>query len=412
MFAGCGTNQVNEAANADSPAASLKAGQAKAGDWPQWRGPNGDGISPETDWTAEWPADGPRQLWQAEVGIGFSSVSVADGKLYTMGHVGDDDLVWCLNAESGTLVWKHAYPCKLVDNLHEGGPAATPTVDGSRVFTVSKEGQVFALDSQSGSVNWQVELQDLLGVKMPDWGFSCSPLVQGDMLIIEAGRTVALNKNTGEVIWKTERFRPGYGSAAAFTLGGEALLAVLNNDVLLVLRARDGGVVDQFKWETSFATSACTPIVSGNKIFISTGYNRGCCLLELSNGKLNPLYDNKNMRNHMNNCVLLEGKLYGFDGNSHARRLVNLVCMDFETAEVHWKEKGLGCGSLMAAGGKLIVLSDEGELITTPATPTGFKPLAKAKALDGKCWTVPVLARGRIYCRDAAGDLVCLDVKK
>ncbi len=146
-------------------------------------------------------------------------------------------------------------------------------------------------------------------------------------------------------------------------------------------------------------------------LFISTGYNKGCALLKLADGELDLVYQNKKMRNHMNNCVLFNGCLYGFDGNSHNARLVNLVCMDCATGAVKWTYNGLGCGSLMLAADKLLVLSDEGELITALASPEGFWPLAHAQVLEGKCWTVPALSHGRIYCRNAAGDLECLDVR-
>ena len=384
----------------------------KVGEWPMWRGAKADLISREKGWEFQWPEAGPRKLWTANVGIGFSSFSVADGRLYTMGHKAGNEIVHCFDAETGKPLWTHSYPCVLVDNLHEGGPSATPTVDGNRVYTVSKEGQLFCLTADRGEVVWLVELQKLLGVPMPDWGFSSSPLVLGDMLVLEAGRTVALNKLSGELIWQTQKYRPGYGSPTAFEHNGELLIATLNNDALLIVRAASGELVDSTPWESSFATVANTPIVTGDKVYISSGYNQGCALYELSDGKLKQLYKNKEMRNQMNNSVLAEGFLYGFDGNSHVPRTVALVCMEHGTGEVRWKELGLGCGSLMLADGKLIILSDQGELVIAEATSEAFRPISKAKVLDGRCWTVPVLAGGRIYCRNAAGDVVALDVRK
>ena len=408
-------------ANGDSGTAEAARGfpthvtstaKAELGEWPMWRGPRADLISHEENWNAQWPAGGPPRLWTANVGIGFSSFSVADGRLYTMGHKGGQDTIYCIDAENGKPVWTHSYPCAIVDNLHEGGPSATPTIDGDRVYTVSKEGHLFCLDAAKGGVIWLVELQKLLGVAMPDWGFSSSPLILGDMLILEAGRTVALNKKTGDLIWQTEKFRPGYGSPTAFEHNGELLITTLNNDALLVAKADSGEVIDTAPWESSFATVANTPIVSGDTIFISSGYNQGCALFQLAGGKLNQIYKNKDMRNQMNNSVLADGVLYGFDGNSHNRRTVLLVCMDYATGKVRWSERGLGCGSVMAADGKLIILGDEGELVIAEASPEAFKPISRAKVLDGRCWTVPVLAGGRIYCRNAAGDVVALDVRR
>ena len=376
-----------------------------------WRGPRADLISQEQNWQATWPTGGPPRLWTANVGIGFSSFSVSDGRLYTMGHTAGEETVYCLDAETGKQIWKHSYPCALVDNLHEGGPSATPTIDGDRVYTVSKEGHLFCLSAAKGDVIWLVELQKLLGVAMPDWGFSSSPLVLGEMLVLEAGRTVALDKNSGKLIWQTDKFRPGYGSPTAFEQEGKLLITTLNNDALLVVTADTGELIDQAPWESSFATVANTPIVSGDTIFVSSGYNQGCALYHFADRKLNLIYKNKDMRNQMNNSVLADGFLYGFDGNSHNRRTVLLVCMEHSTGKVRWSERGLGCGSVTAADGKLIVLGDEGELVVAEASPEGFKPISRAKVLDGRCWTVPVLAGGRIYCRNAAGDVVALDVR-
>ncbi len=381
-------------------------------DWPRWRGANLDGISPESHWRSTWDEE-PETLWKKNIGTGFSSLAVRDGKLYTMGHEGGQDTIYCLDADTGQEIWTHRYACALVDNLHEGGPAATPTLDGDRVYTVSKEGHLICLDADTGKVRWQKNFQDEFGVKMPAWGFSCSPLVLDNLLIVDAGRVAAFDKMTGKVIWKTDVFVPGYGSPVNFTRGDEELVAVLNNEFLLVVRARDGKEVARTKWETDYKTTATTPIIAPDgTIFISTGYKVGCGRLKLDGDKLEYVYDNRNMSNHMNNSVLWQGHLYGFDGNSHASRQVKLTCLDYETGERKWQERGLGCGSLMMADGKLILLSDDGELVIAQASPAGYKPLARAQILDGKCWTVPVLADGRVYARNAAGKLVCVDLRE
>ena len=421
----------------------------KSTDWPRWRGPNGDGVSNETDWTSDWPADGPKQLWTAKIGVGFGSIAVADGRAYVMGHKrskakhgnesakdGDatdaddknkdqddekkakqgEDFVWCFDAATGREIWHYSYPCKLVDNLHEGGPAATPTVDGNHVYTLSKEGHLFCFDAAKGNVVWKAELQKLFDVDMPAWGFSGSPQVFGDKLILDAGPTVALNKNTGEVIWKTEKFSVGYGSPTFFSLGGEPLAAVLNNDFLLVVRIKDGSIVDKTPWKSPFSTNATTPIVEltdkGAAIFVSTGYGTGCGLYDLADGKLTERYKNKNMRNHMATCVPRGDVLFGFDGQSSPSSQAKLVALNRDSGEVLWKQRGLGCGTLLRAGERLIILSDDGRLVIAEASDKEYKELASAKVLEGKCWTVPILAAGRIYCRNAAGELVCVDVHK
>jgi outer membrane protein assembly factor BamB len=160
---------------------------------------------------------------------------------------------------------------------------------------------------------------------------------------------------------------------------------------------------------TKWDINAADPILIGDKLFIST-FDRGCALLQLTPGEPKSVWENKNMANHFNSCVYLNGHFYGIDGNTDQPDK-DLRCLDGRTGEVKWKHKGFGLGSLLAADGKLIVLGERGELVVAEASPDAFKPLARAQVLGGKCWTTPVLANGRLYCRNAQGDLVCLDVR-
>jgi outer membrane protein assembly factor BamB len=170
--------------------------------WPNWMGPNRDGISTETGWKAAWPDEGLKVSWTRQIGIGFSSIAIADNRLFTMGHVDGEEIVWCLDAKTGDEIWVHRYPCELNDNLHEGGPGATPTIDGERVFTLGKEGQLYCLHVETGKILWEVMLQNDLNVEVPEWGFSSSPVIDGNQLILEAGRVVSYDKRTGKKNWQ------------------------------------------------------------------------------------------------------------------------------------------------------------------------------------------------------------------
>jgi outer membrane protein assembly factor BamB len=387
--------------------------QAAAGDWPRWLGPHGDGVSQETDWSSEWVEDGPAILWEKNVGLGYSSVAVVGDRLYTMGNFDKkEEVVVCLDASSGERIWEQRYPGGLVAHLHQGGTGATPTISDGMIFTLGREGQLRGANAESGDLVWEKDVRKELNVNLPEWGFTCSPLALGDVVIVDAGPTAAFARDSGELVWKTTNFAAGYGTPTAFLSGDEPLLAVLNNDYLMVVSPKDGSIRAKIAWETQYDTNATTPIARGDEIFISTGYNRGCALLKFADNRLDFVYENREMRNHFNNCVFHDGYLYGIDGQSHSSRNCKLVCMRWTDGEVAWSKRGYGCGSVTLAGDRLIVLSEDGRLAIGPASPDGFTPTAEAQVLDGTCWTAPVLSHGRIYCRGAQGRLVCVDVRQ
>ncbi|NNE01131.1 MAG: PQQ-like beta-propeller repeat protein [Pirellulaceae bacterium] len=373
-------------------------------------GPNLDGISTQSDWSTQWPDDQLPIAWSQEIGIGFSSVSIVDDRLYTMGNVDTAESVYCFDATTGEPVWKHSYACELVAVLYEGGPGSTPTVDGDSVYAVGKEGQLMCLAAADGKLRWQKNLQDDLGVPLHEWGFNASPLILDDQVIVAVGRLVSYDKATGEKRWQSEPHTAGYGCVRAFPHDGRRLLATLDSDGLRISDASDGTEVAFTDWKSPFRTNATTPIIHDDTFFISTGYQIGCGLFRLADDELQEIYVNREMRNHFNNSILHKGLLYGFDGNSNLGRVVHLKCMDHKTGEVLWKHRGLGCGSLMIADDKLIVLSDDGRLLVAPASSDGFEPLAEAQILEGRCWTVPVLHNRRVYARNAAGKLVCVQL--
>jgi outer membrane protein assembly factor BamB len=384
----------------------------RADDWPNWSGVNHDGMSRETGFADAWPDGGVPIDWSRDIGIGFSSMSVVGHRLFAMGHESGVESVWCLDSRSGEVIWKHQYPGELLPNLHEGGPSSTPTVVAEYVYTLGKEGQLFCLNIADGKVVWEKKLQQELGVKTPEWGFSSSPRIVGNQLILEAGRVVSFDRQNGEKLWQTEPHDAGYGSAAVFQQSGKTLIATLDCDGLRIVDAANGTQVAFTEWKSPYKTNASTPIVAGDEIFISTGYKVGCGLFRLQNESLEPVYKNTDMRNHFNNSILLDGSLYGFDGDSHIGRLVTLNCIDFRTGKPAWKQRGLGCGSLLIADGKLLILAEDGTLVLAKASPAAYTELARSPFLEGRCWTVPVLADGRVYGRNAAGKLVCVTLPK
>ena len=383
-----------------------------AADWPRWLGPSGDGTSVEKGWKANLE----KVAWKAKVGVGFSTVSVANGRLFTMGHdgrkKGGKETVLCLDAITGKKIWSDSYEARLVDYLHEGGPCSTPTVDGGILYTLSKDGRLNAYVATTGRLGWTKDMMTVAGMsKPPEWGFAGSPYVLDNLLIVEAAHTFALDKKTGKEIWRSKRYRHAYGSPVAFVHHGKTLIATLKTDGLVILNAENGSTVAFRKWETSYRTNSTTPIVRGDKIFVSTGYRRGCALFQLKKGSLNKLYENKSMSNHMNNSVLVGDHLYGFDGNVHMAGPKELVCLRFSTGKEQWRDKSnLQVGSLIVADNRIVALGQRGELAIAPVSSKSFAPVAREQVIGGRCWTSPVLANGRLYLRNAKGDLVCLDL--
>ena len=375
-----------------------------AEDWYQWRGPDRNGISDENGWSATWSAEGPKQIWKLSVGTGYTSVSVSNGFLYTMGNVDKTDTVYCLDANKGTEIWKYSYPCAAEGNGYPG-PASTPTIDGNSVYTLSREGHLFCFDAKTGQVKWSKNIPKDFEANPPDWGIACSPLVFGEKLIVSASKTLALNKDTGELFWKSQDYNGGYSSPIIFYFEMKPLLAIFNTLGLVILNPENGQEITHQEWKTDYNVNASTPIVAGSNIFISSGYNVGGALFSFDGKSLNQWWKNKDMRNQFTNCVLFKDYLYGFDEEQ-------LRCLDFMTGTVKWTQKGTGVGTLMIADGKLIAMTAKGTLLIVEASPDAYKELASANVLGGLCWTVPVLSGGKIYCKNHEGDLVCLDVKK
>jgi outer membrane protein assembly factor BamB len=384
-------------------------------DWPKWLGPNNDGVSTESD----WGNDLDNLQWKTKIGVGFSSMVVADGRLFTMGHDGQKrggkETVYCLDAKTGKPIWTDSYPAPMVDYLHEGGPCATPTVDGNLVYAISKHGKLGAYQAGTGKKVWSKDMMVLSGLKkIPEWGFAASPYVLENLLLIEAGATYALNKLTGEIVWKSQDYRPAYGSPISFKSGKDTHVAAIKTDGLVILDGSNGKTLAFEKWETSYRTNASTPIIKGDKIFISTGYRRGCALFQWNGNSLSKIYENKNLSTHMNHAILVDDYLYGFDGNVHMAGPKDFACIQFSTGKEQWRvtDRGLQVGSLLVAGDRMLMLGQRGEGVIARVNPEKFEVLNREQIIGGKTWTMPILANGLLYVRNARGDLFCLGLSK
>jgi len=392
--------------------AAAAASPLRAEDWPNWRGPHHNGISTETGWLAQWPADGPPRLWKTSVGIGFSSVTVCKGRAYTMGNRNDADTVFCFDAETGRVIWKQSYSSPIDPLYYEGGTSATPTIEGDHVFTLSRRGSLFCFRAEDGKIIWSKNVADELGLAVPQWGFSSSALIEGKLLLLNVGTFgAAFDKSTGKVLWTTGTAKSGYSTPLPCSFGGIKTVAMTTGFGVVGVEMATGRKIWQYLMKADYDLNIADPIPSGDRLFVSSAYAKTDALLEIQDGTVKTIWKNGDMRNQFNSSVLVNGFLYGADGIPTSSPKTSLRCVDWQNGAVKWNYSDLSGGALMVADGKIIALSDKGELFTAAASPQNFTPISRAQVLGGRCWTVPVLANGRIYCRNARGDLVCLDVK-
>jgi outer membrane protein assembly factor BamB len=386
-------------------ACSLTAG-AFAADWPHWRGPTFDGISRETI-PAVLPAELP-VLWRAKVGVGFSTVSVKRTRVLTLGNQADIDTVRCLDADTGAVVWQHSYPCAIDPRYYEGGPSATPTIHGDSVYTLSKKGHAFRFELATGKVLWQRDLVADHGVELPEWSFASSPLIDGGRVLLNVGRGgLALDAATGETRWLQGTGTPGYATLVPWPGNPTGATHVLfGARALLGIEAGTGRQVWEFPARASRDVNAADPIVRGNRVVLSS--SSGTKLVEFAaDGTPTTIWENRDLKWYFNAGVLIGDHLYSISGTTH--RLTDLVCTRLDTGKTEWSVPGFRSGALSAAGNTLVLL-DAGKLTLFDASPEAFRPRFQQQILEGKCWTVPVVANGRIYGRNAAGDLVCLQL--
>lgn len=373
-----------------------------ANDWPQWRGPNGDGLSTETGLLTTWPEGGPEILWQAGSGDGYSGMSVADGRLYTLYGRDSDELLVCLDAESGEQIWQYRVDSKFTNNFGHG-PRCTPTVDGNIVYGLSANGKLVALNAIKGSEVWKIDLVKKFGAKIPTWGISTSPLIYNNYLLVDVGGSgengfMAFNKKNGKVVWKTKTDMPGYSVPMIVTVNGLKQALNFSGNELISVNPETGEKYWAFPWRTSYDVNAATPIfVSPDKVFVSSGYDVGGALLQISAGKgmasVEQIWKNRVMRNHFATSLLLGDYLYGFDNDK-------FKCINIYTQEEKWVTRGFGKGSATYADGHIILLSERGKLVLIQATPEKYIKKASAQILKGRCWTVPTLANGKLFIRN------------
>jgi len=391
--------------------ATTTVAHAADADWPQFRGPNRDGITALKGLSTSWPDAGPSVLWRAGSGEGFSGMSVADGRLVTMlGREGGEYVV-ALDAKTGTEAWSHRVD-DLFTNQFGNGPRSTPTIDGDTIYTVGARGVLVSLDAATGAARWSLNLQKEFGARIPTWGISSSVLVDGDRLLLEVGgrpgyAVVALDKKSGEVLWHNGDDQPGYASPIIIETGGVRQAVFLTGTKLLALNPSNGVLLWERTWRTSYDVNASIPIfVAPNKLFISTGYDTGAALFTLNASgnqvTVEESWRSRGLKNQFQASIVRDGVIYGFDNTT-------FKALDVATGKERWKKRGWGHGSLIYADGHFIVLSDQGKLGLIRVNSERYEEVASAELLEGKSWTAPTIAGDVLFIRNER-EIVALKI--
>jgi outer membrane protein assembly factor BamB len=405
---------------------------AHGADWPQWRGPNRDGVCSETGLLKSWPADGPKLLWEITgLGPGYSSMSIVDGRLYTMGDIsldsGQAQFVLAYDLATHERIWA----AKVGPIHNDGGPRCTPTVDNGLVYAIGTSGDLVCLDAKTGSVRFSRNFENELGGKNPDWRYSESPLIDGDKLLCTPGGRdavmAALNKKTGELIWKCSmpdiggkgKDEAGYSSIVVTEAGGVRQYVQLTNKGLIGVAAKDGRFLWGYSKIANNVANIPTPIVYGNFIFCSTAYGAGSALLELTAGgdgvDTKEIYflNANTLQNHHGGLVRVGDYIYGGHGHGQGKP----ICIEAKTGKVMWQkdQPGGGSAAVLYADGNLYFRYEDNTLALIEADPQNYNLISTFKlpnkpGMSGPGWSHLVIVDGRLYIRHS-DVLMVYDIK-
>ena len=399
-------------------ALGLFGAPAPGADWPGFLGPNRDGVYLGDDLAEEWPASGPPTVWERPVGQGFSNPVVANGRLILFHREGGKEVVEALDAGTGKQIWSFDYPTTYRDDFgFDEGPRASPVVVGGQVYTFGAQGVLHCLQFVSGRKIWTLDTHKEFGVRKGYFGAAGTPLVEGTRLFLNAGGTdgagvAALDKDTGRVLWTASDDPASHASAVAATFGGKPHVVFFTRTGLLGAHPKTGEIFFQHRWRarSNASANAATPLVVGDRIFLSSSYGTGAILLNVKGGELERVWSSDDsLTNHYSTSVHHDGYLYGFHGRQEYGP--SLRSIELNTGKVQWSEESFGAGSITRAGDRLLILRENGELLLAKASPASFQVVSRAQILQGTVRAYPAVANGLLYAR-STDTLVCVRLKK
>lgn len=382
--------------------------------WAQWRGINRDGISRENGILQKWPAAGPAIAWRKALGEGYSAISIAAGKAYTMFDAAGDEYAVCLNAATGEEIWRFRTDQKF-RNSWGNGPRATPLIDNTIVYVASAHGKIYALNANSGKQIWTVDIPADYNGAVPDLGYANTPLIYGDLLLVTGcggnnESILALEKKTGNLRWAAQSDHPGYSSPMLMPVDGIEQAVFFTGSKITGISPINGQILWEYTWRTDSYENVATPVIlPKNRVFFSSPHpvEKGSAVLEVTRTgetlSVSTIWKNNDMKNHFSSTIYHEGYLYGTDRSI-------LRCINAESGEVRWSQRGFGEGTLMMADNKLVVLGTRGKLALVDASPEAYREISSMQLLSGKCYTAPALANGKLYLRNQK-EIIALDVR-
>lgn len=379
-----------------------------AGDWPNFLGPNKNGISDETGLNKDWNNNPPKMLWKVSMhDNGFSGPSAAAGKLYIIDRRENSDFVRAIDINTGKDIWTFAYADPGGQNY--GYARSTPTYDEGKLYIVGRKGQVYCLNAETGKEVWGVNIVQTFSGELAKWMLAPSPVIDGDRLLLISGGSkglVILNKHTGKTIMRGGNSDvPGYATPVIADIEGEKQYVVFTGKHITGISPEDGSLLWKYPWETSHDVNAATPPVFNNKVFITSDYNRGCALVKIESSDASILWENRSIKAHFSSTIYYKGYLYGTSDPDH------LVCVAPDDGSEMWKGTGFQKGGMLIADGVIIALGGRsGEAIMVEASEESYNELGRFTPLGGQSWTAPILAEGKLFIRNMS-QLACFDAK-
>ena len=396
------------------PAARVPEKVEPAAYWTDFRGPDRAGVYAQTEIDTAWPAAGLPRLWKQPVGGGYASFTVGEGRAYTIEQRRDREAVTAYDVRTGRELWAFSYPALFDEVLGGPGPRATPVYHDGLLYSLGANGDFYCLSAKTGKAKWSKNILADNGAKNTHWAMSGSPLIVDDMVIVTPGGTngrsiVAYKRLTGEPVWRALNDRAGYTSPILANLAGRRQIIWISGERAVGLALEDGKLLWEYPFPAQMDMNCSQPVVvDGASVLLSSAEGPGAALLEITKSgdacAARTVWQNNRLKNKFNSSVLYHGYVYGFDE-------AILACMDAKTGALKWKGGRYGYGQLLLAGGYLVVVTEQGDVVLVRATPDGHQELARFPAIQGRTWNIPAIDNGLLLVRNSA-EMACFRLGK